>query len=571
MLKSLSYIINHRKYGHIFFIGLWIIANLLQSLFMELAHDEAYYWMYSKHLDFGYFDHPPMVALLIKLGYALFSNELGVRFFFVLMGGGTLFFVYKCLPKNYINIPFFYVTVFSILIVSANFAGFIATPDIPLVFFSALFIFYYKKYLDKDSIKTALILGVLAAAMIYSKYHAGLLIMVLVFANLSFFKRRSFYIIMGVFLLLIFPHLYWQWEHGLPTFSYHLIERASSTYNFSYYTLNYLYSQLLVSGPLTGIFILYFAFTAQAKDTFRKSLKAVMIFFFAFFFLMTFRGHVQAQWLVIAYIPIIVLSVPRIEKNKYWKKIIYTLAYISIGIFVLLRIVLATDILPKHFNIKNQFFNWDTWAEKIAEKANGKPVFFRNSYQLPSKYSFYTGETATTHTHCTSHITQYDMWNYEDSLQGKTVLIIDGPKPDGFIETKARGKFGYKVISNFRSYNNNVEIQAEATKNKATTNDSVQVNIQLINKTTKKLNFEANPKMPSQLVFRLYKGNKLVDRGDLKKKFKLQALPANDTLSKTIALPPIKEPGKYQYHFSIYTKELLTSNKGDIAKITITD
>jgi 4-amino-4-deoxy-L-arabinose transferase-like glycosyltransferase len=33
-----------------------------------LTADEAYYWMWSKHLAFGYYDHPPMVALVIRAG-----------------------------------------------------------------------------------------------------------------------------------------------------------------------------------------------------------------------------------------------------------------------------------------------------------------------------------------------------------------------------------------------------------------------------------------------------------------------------------------------------------------------
>ena len=57
----------------------WLIVNLLQSYYTQLIDDEAYYWVFSNQLDFGYFDHPPMVALFVKIGYLLFENELGVR------------------------------------------------------------------------------------------------------------------------------------------------------------------------------------------------------------------------------------------------------------------------------------------------------------------------------------------------------------------------------------------------------------------------------------------------------------------------------------------------------------
>ncbi|MDO7619948.1 MAG: 4-amino-4-deoxy-L-arabinose transferase, partial [Flavobacteriaceae bacterium] len=63
-------------WGIMVFIGL---ANTLQAVFTELIYDEAYYWYFSKQLDWGYFDHPPMVAAMIALGQLFFKGTLGVR------------------------------------------------------------------------------------------------------------------------------------------------------------------------------------------------------------------------------------------------------------------------------------------------------------------------------------------------------------------------------------------------------------------------------------------------------------------------------------------------------------
>src|SRR5664279_2164938 len=67
-----------------FLLVLWGILNLLQAWLTPLNDDEAYYWMYSKYLAWGYFDHPPMIALMIRIGYSFFHNELGVRLIVVL-------------------------------------------------------------------------------------------------------------------------------------------------------------------------------------------------------------------------------------------------------------------------------------------------------------------------------------------------------------------------------------------------------------------------------------------------------------------------------------------------------
>ena len=55
------------------FYSLWLIAGLLHAGLSGLLDDEAYYRMYAKFPDWGYFDHPPMVGVLIRAGTSLFS------------------------------------------------------------------------------------------------------------------------------------------------------------------------------------------------------------------------------------------------------------------------------------------------------------------------------------------------------------------------------------------------------------------------------------------------------------------------------------------------------------------
>ena len=82
LIRTLSASINswsHKKTRTIFYAA-WLVLALIQAWGTELFDDEAYYWVYSKFLDWGYFDHPPMIAVLIKIGYFIFPSELGVRY-----------------------------------------------------------------------------------------------------------------------------------------------------------------------------------------------------------------------------------------------------------------------------------------------------------------------------------------------------------------------------------------------------------------------------------------------------------------------------------------------------------
>jgi dolichol-phosphate mannosyltransferase len=49
-------------------------------LVVDLSPQEAYYWNYAVHPALSYFDHPPMVAWVIRAGqFFVDKNELGVR------------------------------------------------------------------------------------------------------------------------------------------------------------------------------------------------------------------------------------------------------------------------------------------------------------------------------------------------------------------------------------------------------------------------------------------------------------------------------------------------------------
>lgn len=63
-----------------------VVARLVAAAFTPLTYDEAYYWTWSRSLAGGYYDHPPMVALVIRLGTLVAGDtEFGVRLVSVLL------------------------------------------------------------------------------------------------------------------------------------------------------------------------------------------------------------------------------------------------------------------------------------------------------------------------------------------------------------------------------------------------------------------------------------------------------------------------------------------------------
>jgi len=88
-------ILQKPRHQFIFFLLLFFIINFLQIIFSEIIEDEAYYWVWSQDLAFGYFDHPPLVALWIRISSLFFDGEMGVRFFSTLSFTLMLIVIYS--------------------------------------------------------------------------------------------------------------------------------------------------------------------------------------------------------------------------------------------------------------------------------------------------------------------------------------------------------------------------------------------------------------------------------------------------------------------------------------------
>ena len=124
-----------RRHHRPFFFLSWLLVNLIQAYGTELIDDEAYYWIYSLYPAWGYFDHPPMIGLLIKAGYSLFESEFGVRLFVVILNTITIYLISLLTARR--DDRLFYCIALSIGI--AQIGGIIAVPDVPLLFFVTIF------------------------------------------------------------------------------------------------------------------------------------------------------------------------------------------------------------------------------------------------------------------------------------------------------------------------------------------------------------------------------------------------------------------------------------------------
>jgi len=436
------------RHHRLLFYGTWLVLGLMQAGLTELQDDEAYYWVYSRFLDWGYFDHPPMIGLLVKAGYALFPNELGVRFFPLLLNVLSLLIMEKLTERK--NPLLFYTICLSIAVLQLS--GFLGVPDTPLIFFTALFFLIYKKFAANPSFLHTILLGLCIALLCYSKYHAVLIVLFTLLSNLSLLRQPKAWLAILIALALYTPHLWWQYQHDWVSVRYHLFESNVNAYRFSF-TTNYLLGQLLIAGPLAGIILLPAAFMYKPASATEKALRFLLIGIYVFFFLSSFRGKVEANWTSPAIVPLVILSHQFLSEKEKWRTLLWKLLPITLFLVLLVRIFVIVDIAPIGV-IKRFYHDWKEWPLEMKKRTQGLPVVFGNSYQRASKYWFYSGQPAYSLNFYKERKNNYNFWPIEDSLLGKPVYFMDKYDLWRFTDSLNTpiGWVGYKYDSAFVSF-----------------------------------------------------------------------------------------------------------------------
>ena len=413
----------------------WGLLDLLCALFCEIHADEAYYRLYGQFLAWGYFDHPPMVGLMTALSSALVPTtslmlkNLSVRLVTVLMHVGTVYVVWKTVQKR---LAFSVERLAGFLLVAASMPmfcayGFLTTPDAPLLFFAALFYYAYRRYLSQESrvksqeMGNTVLLSISMAGMLYSKYMAVLVIGFAVLANPRLLRDGKAWLAVGIAALLMLPHLWWQYSHDFPSFTYHLVSRAE-TYK-PLYTWEFVPNQWAVFNPLVWALMIWLGIrSVRTEDVFRRTLSWTILGFQVFFFLMSFRGHVEPHWTVVTSIPAIILLTewePAQGRFLKGREIIKWTLGVFAGLLLIARIVLMLNILPPQTGLAGK----QAQCEAIHAQAKGLPVVFDGSFQMPSLYRFFYDDQAVLVRNQYDRYTQYDFLHLEREMIGKPACV----------------------------------------------------------------------------------------------------------------------------------------------------
>jgi membrane-associated phospholipid phosphatase len=407
-------------------LGYVVIAALffarlgyLASGKIELSEDEAYQWIWSKHLALSYYSKPPLIAYTQFLGTTLWGdNEFGVRFFSPVIAALLSFLLLRFMGENVSARAGFWL----VLIVSCTpllAVGTILMTIDPLLvlFWIAAMIAGWRAVQPDSRTGTWLWVGLWMGLGFLSKYSALFQIVCwAVFFALwpparKHLRRPGPWLALLVTALCMLPVVIWNAQHDWSTiehvaFNARRSERWDPTVPFFWEFLG------VQAGLLHPVFFVAMMWVMIVVWR-RERQNSLMTFFFSMgapvflgYMLFSLYKRVFPNWIVPAVLPLFCLMVTYWERRwpegRRWIKPCFAVALISgfAAVLLLHDTNLITKFtgytLPANRDPLRRVRGWSNTAQAVNEARvqqllaeDDKVFIIGNHYGLVSEISFY--------------------------------------------------------------------------------------------------------------------------------------------------------------------------------------
>jgi 4-amino-4-deoxy-L-arabinose transferase-like glycosyltransferase len=296
--------------------GLAILAliglRLIAAAFTPITFDEAYYWMWSKHLAGGYYDHPPGVAVVIRLGTMIAGDtEFGVRLVSILLALPMSWAIYQAAAMLFGSRR---VAASSAILLNVTLMAavgtMIVTPDAPLLVASSLLLFALARMLHTGRGVWWLAVGAAAGCALLSKYTAlffgpAILIWLVAVPKLRHWLISPWLYLGGLVALVLFsPVILWNAGHHWVSFIKQMGRARIEDFHPAFIA-ELIPTQIAFATPLVwmlGVMGLYALFCRRAGAPPARVLVNTMFWVIvAYFVWHSLHARVEANWFAPVY------------------------------------------------------------------------------------------------------------------------------------------------------------------------------------------------------------------------------------------------------------------------------
>ncbi|MGJ4997749.1 glycosyltransferase family 39 protein [Bradyrhizobium sp. HKCCYLS3077] len=389
-----------------------VVVRLIAAAVTPITFDEAYYWMWSKHLAGGYYDHPPMVAVVIRLGTMIAGDsELGVRCVSILLGLPMSYAVYRTAQILFGSVRVAATAAMLLnLTLMAAVGTLIVTPDAPLLVASSFVLFFCAKLVETGRGVWWLALGAAVGAALLSKYTAmffgaAILIWLLAVPKMRPWLASPWPYLGGAVAFAIFsPVILWNADHQWVSFIKQL-GRAKIEDFRPVFIAELIPTQFVFATPLIfilGVMGLYGLARRRAGDAAGRVLVEAMVWVIvAYFFWHALHARVEANWFAPIYPAFVVAAAAAAHAMTWSPREQRTAAFClrwalpaGIVMFVALIVQADTGVLSgykRDATVRSVGVGWRPLAAEIeaARRRAGATCVLAMDYGTTAWLSFY--------------------------------------------------------------------------------------------------------------------------------------------------------------------------------------
>lgn len=405
----------------------------LWFLDLPLSFDESYYWDWSRHLDWGYFSKPPMVAWVIWLSTKILGvSEFAVRFPAVLSISISGMFFYLLIRKyvTEIYLKIFYVlSFFAIPILTVY--SFIMTIDPLLICFWIGAMYFLSNFIEKKDTINAFLTGVFVGLGLLTKQTmAAFLFLAFLYFLLfkkEFFKKIQFYYIFFIPMIMILPNIYWNYEHGFIMFKH--TEEHFSREGFSILKgLKLIGESAVLYGPIILIFCVRFLKDLKMIGSQNEFLKFLYIngVFLLLLWMFSFFVELNVNWILPFGISVFIYlilskanSLTFINKLNFLFCLFFSLIILIFGY--------RSDKFPdKAQEVLKKFKGWRELAVVVERVHDRRIPIVVSSRDIASSLAFYLPYHPEVYVIKKRPFpeNQYHVWRDDRDLSGREVLWV---------------------------------------------------------------------------------------------------------------------------------------------------
>lgn len=402
-------------------LGLLLLAvllNLCGNAVLPLHFDEAYYWVWSQRLQWSYFDHPPMIAYLVRLATFFGHAEWQVRLAPLACAALTALGIWRLAEKMFDSKVACRALVIFLLSPLAQMGFTLATPDAPLILGWTAAVFFAYGAVFEGNKWGYYLAGATAGFALLAKYTAVLLLPAFFFFLLFSRKRcelkkRGPYAAVIVAFLVFLPVVLWNYQHDWVSFQFQLNHGMAGERRFNLATFGeYLGVQAGGLNPvffLALLYLLVWRFRSVAAEDRQAFLLWPCLTVLAFFGYAALFKRVEGNWAAPAYVTGIILLAKWLDAtNRVW---VYRCGIVLGLIMTLfLKAPEAFEFLPKSWVMKRQVLGYDVMFRSAGGVMNGVDLALAADYKLASLAWYYLPGNPEVHVLTKSRKSQYDFW-----------------------------------------------------------------------------------------------------------------------------------------------------------------